>query len=100
MSDPANFPAGVVTLLQWMMMPDGSVYQYVYAPSWRVVTNAATNIPKFRSVEKWHLVHYAENGEPLIVIPGCQVKCWARCEKNPSLRGGAQVYSVRDGATA
>lgn len=95
MSGPNEFPGGVVTLLQWTMMPDGCTYMHIWAESWEVVTDKATGIENFRSSEKWHLVHRDGNGVPDIIIPGCQVKGFAACESNPSLKGGPQAYAPR-----
>lgn len=94
MGNANQFPAGVVTLLQWTMMADGSTYMHLWAPAWEVVTNQATGIEGFRSVERWHLVARDGAGVPLVILPGCQVKGFAACGRNPMLRGGSQVFSV------
>ncbi len=94
MADPRQFPAGVVTLLQWTMMPDGATYMHLWARSWEVVTNKDTGIDGFKSVERWHLVSRDARGVPLVIIPGCQVKGFAACDKNPSLKAGSQAYTV------
>jgi hypothetical protein len=92
--DPAVFPAGVVTLHQWTMMPDGSTYMHLWAPAWRVITDKATGIPFFRSAEHWHIAAFGPDGRLLILIPGCQVKGFATCSVNPQLKGGAQIYTA------
>lgn len=92
MKDPSEFPAGVITLKAWSMMPDGSTYMHLWANTWRIVTNQATGIEHFRSVERWHACVYGEDGRLLLCIPGCQVQSFAACEKDPSTKGGPQCY--------
>ena len=75
-------------------MPDGTTYMNLWAKSWRVVTNDACSIPKFRSVERWHLASYDSDGNVLVIVPGCQVKGFAACDANPSYKGGPQAYTV------
>ena len=70
--------AGVVTLLQYMAMPDGSQYQYLWADRWEVLPDKAMPIEDFRSHEKWTLAGVVD-GQAVVLIPGCQVKCWAFC---------------------
>jgi hypothetical protein len=94
MIDPNVFGAGVVTLANWTMMADGSAYMHVWADKWHVVTNEGSGIKGLRTTDKYHLVAYSADGKAAVIIPGCQVKGYAACEKNPSLRGGSQVYTV------
>jgi len=94
MSSSETFPAGVVTLQQWTMMPDGATYMHLWSPRWRVVTNQASGIDGLRTSDRYHLCAYDKNGLPAVIIPGCQVKGFAACVKNPSLRGGSQAYTV------
>lgn len=93
MNSDGVLPAGVVTLLQWTMMADGSTYMYVWAPEWRIVTNSATGIDGLRSAERFHVCAYV--GDKLkVIIPGCQAKGFCACTFNPSLKGGSQIYTV------
>lgn len=93
---PERFPAGVVTLLQWTMMPDGATYMHLWASNWTVVTNAVSGIAGLRTVDRYHLVSHDPHGKVRVIIPGCQVKGFAACPSNPSLKGGAQAFTVDD----
>lgn len=93
---PEKFPAGVVSLLQWTMMPDGSTYMHVWASNWTVVTNEASGIKGLRTADRWHLVSHTPDGKIRVIIPGCQVKSFAACNANPSLKGGSQAFTVDD----
>ena len=79
---------GVITLIEWTMMPDGELYKYLWGENWRVVTDKETGIEGFRSSEKWQL-HGGRTGS--VVIPGCQVKGFARCSPPPPSR---QCYCI------
>ncbi len=87
---------GVVTLLQWTMMPDGCTYMQLFAKRWVIVTNEASGIQGLRTTDRFHVVAYDSAGVAQVVIPGCQAKGYARCDENPSLKGGPQAYSIKE----
>lgn len=94
MGKPNVFGPGVITLLQWTMMADGSPYQYVWAKEWVVITNSASGIDGLKTADRFHVATYGPRGELLAIFPGCQVKAFVACSKNPSLKGGSQAYTV------
>lgn len=94
MNDPTVFPAGVIQLLQWTMMSDGTNYMNVWAKSWRVITNKASGIDGLRTSDRYHIAAYGPDGKIRILIPGCQVKAFVACEKNPSYKGGSQAFTI------
>ena len=74
--------AGIVTLNNWVMMPNGGRYTYVWAQNWEILTDrqVGEHIDGFRSTEHWQLA--AKVGyKYVIIIPGCVVKGWVRAEK-------------------
>lgn len=77
--------AGIVTLANWTMCPDGHTYLYIWCPAWRVTTDAdlgeEIGVDKLRSSERWQLIGVGVGGEIRIVIPGCQVKAFVPCER-------------------
>jgi len=89
-----KFPAGIVTLNTRTMMPDGAAYMYLWASEWIVITNQMSGIEGLRTTDKYHLCVYNNHGQPLIIIPGCQVKGYCASNKNPVLKGGSQIYSI------
>jgi hypothetical protein len=93
---PNEFGPGVISVRDWTMMSDGSTYKHVWAKRWTAVTNQASGIPGLRTGDRYHLIAYAEAGHAVVCIPGCQVQGYAACEKNPSLKGGSQAYSVEE----
>ena len=82
--------AGVVTVGEWVLMPDGEVHKYLWCENWMVVTDKMVPLEKFKSSEKWSLVGIAY-GEIAVWIPGCVVKGFAACEKMPKVR---DMYKV------
>lgn len=90
--------AGVITLVNWTLMPNGQTYLYLWARKWVVMTDDVIgrfiNAPKFRSSERWSLVGYGDGPDPKVFIPGCQVKGWARCEEVPPHASHAGAYEV------
>jgi hypothetical protein len=74
--------AGIITLINWTMMPDGGRYLYIWAPNWDIITDKTMPIEKFHSSEQWQLVGRV-NGKIVCLIPGCQVKAWVSCPTAP-----------------
>lgn len=96
MAESANvFPAGVLTLKGWTMMPDGATYIHVWAKAWHVVTNQESGIPGLRTADRFHAIAYGDDGTPRVIIPGCQVQGFAATPSDPSTKGGPQAYVVK-----
>ncbi|KKN52797.1 hypothetical protein LCGC14_0609150 [marine sediment metagenome] len=74
--------SGIVTLVNWTMMPDGNTYIYVWCRHWEVVTDKMMPLDNFRSSEHWQLAGLV-NGNIMLFLPGCQVKAWAYSENKP-----------------
>jgi len=89
-----RFPAGVVTLTDWVLMADGCQHKYVWAPEWTVVTNRASGIDGLKTQDAYHLVAYRPDGVPAVIVPGCKVLAYCACDKNPALKGGSAIYSA------
>lgn len=96
MSDQSVLPAGVIQLLAWTMMPDGTTYMQAWARSWRIITNKASGIDGLHTQDRFHVACYDAAGKVLAIFPGCQVKAFVACEKNPSYKGGPQAFSFED----
>ena len=75
--------AGLITVMNWTMAPDGERYLHFWASHWEIMTDANMPIEGFRSSERWQLIALASNSDVLAVFPGCQVKAWIRCETPP-----------------
>jgi len=93
MDDRSVFPAGVIQLLQWTMMPDGTAYMNAWAKEWRIITNKASGIDGLHTTDRFHVACYDANGKLLAIFPGCQVKGFVACDANPSYKGGTQAYA-------
>jgi len=95
---PAPTFSGVLTLHNWTMMADGQVYQYVFASQWEIVPDKHVeerlSLGRFRSQEGFSVVGYGDGPDPLVWIPGCQVKGWAYCEQSPQVHGAHAVYDL------
>ena len=76
--------AGLVTVMNWTMAPDGEKYLFFWASHWQIMTDLDMPIDGFRSSERWQLIALTSNSDVLAVFPGCQVKAWIRCETPPS----------------
>jgi len=79
---------GIVKSLEWIMTPSGDEYLYVWCEHWEVVTDKAMGerlgLESFRSTERWQLIGRATvDGNPSIILPGCQVKSWVSCGVPP-----------------
>jgi hypothetical protein len=94
MEDNTVLPAGVVQLLQWTMMSDGTTYMAVWAKSWKIVTNKASGIDGLHTHDRYHLACYGADGKVKGIFPGCQVKAYVACEANPSYKGGTQAFTM------
>ena len=85
---PFRFPppqvktSGLVTLTDWMFMPDGQSYKAVWAERWEIVPDNAMPVDGFRSSEHWQLAAVVEN-DVLLLVPGCKVGAWAYCPAAP-----------------
>ena len=81
---------GIVKSETWIMNCEGDESLYVWSPRWEVITDKGISerlgIEGFRSSEKWQLLGYDEKGTLRIVLPGCQVKSWLACEKQPTTK--------------
>lgn len=92
--------AGVVTLINWTMAPDGGTYLYFWCDRWVILTDKEVgrylNLPGFRSGERWVLVGYSAGSDPnpKVILPGCQVKALVDCGSPPDVRA---VYRVGGG---
>ena len=76
--------SGVVTLLEWSLFPDGDTYKHIYADRWEIVTEKDFPVPGLHmGSERWFAVAVSKELKPLVIIPGCQVKSWAACNKKP-----------------
>ncbi len=77
---------GIVTLVNWTLMPDGQIYLYVWAPRMQILTDPeiARIIPGFRSAEHWTLALFNGHGQTVALIPGSQVKAWVAADHAPS----------------
>ena len=80
-----TFRAGIVTLVQWTMMPDAATYLYVWCQRWEIITDSQMPVEGFRSTERWQLLGVV-NDEVRVLIPGCQVKAWCASEKPPQTK--------------
>jgi len=87
-----ELPAGVIQLLQWTMMPDGTTYMQAWAKKWVVITNSQSGIEGLRTTDKFHVACYDDNGKIQAVFPGCQVKGRVAVAATPSYKGGPQAY--------
>jgi hypothetical protein len=76
--------SGIVTLVNWTMMPTGNKYLYLWCANWVVVTDSQFPIKGFHSTERWQLLAIID-GKVAVVIPGCQVKAFAACDVAPTL---------------
>ncbi len=87
---------GIVTLLNWTMMPNGQTYLYLWAERMAVLTDAqiAKTVPGFRSAEHWSLAMLNKAGETVTLLPGCQVKAWVYCTKPPDAPGCFDVSKL------
>ena len=77
---PDDSLAGLISVLNWTMAPDGRRYLYFWARRWQVITDAQIPVEHFHSSERWQMVAVSSNSDVLAVFPGCQVKAWFRCE--------------------
>jgi len=73
---------GLITLLNWIIMPDGDEYKYIWCSSWKIITDKQFPLDNFRSSEKWQLLGL-RGKQVVCVIPGCQVAGWIMCKKPP-----------------
>jgi hypothetical protein len=90
--------AGLVSLSDHMVMPDGSIYQFLYSERWDVITDKQMPVPNFHSAERWQLLAWNEDRTlVLAVIPGCNVKGWVRSSRCPSVNGEGirHIYYLR-----
>lgn len=81
-----NIQAGIVSVGNWLMMPDGDEYRYIWCPDWRLITDKEVPKNNFRSSEHWSLLGLNEKGEIIIVIPGCHVKGFIACKTAPKTK--------------
>jgi hypothetical protein len=88
--------SGVVTLINWTMMPNGQTYLYLWAPGMAILTDGqiAKSIPNFRSSEKWTLALFNKWGDIVSLIPGCQVKGWVCAPTAPNAPGCFDLSSM------
>ena len=77
--------AGIVSLINWTMAPDGNKYLFFFSECWLVLTDADIPTPGFRSTERWQLAPATRGGEVLAVFPGCQVKAWVSAQSPPGV---------------
>ena len=77
--------AGLVTVQNWTMAPDGEKYLFFWAEHWQLMTDADVPVEGFRSSERWQMIAIDEKKEILAIFPGCQVKAWLRCKAPPQL---------------
>lgn len=89
-----NNKSGVVTVENWTMAPNGETYLHFWAEKWVVETDkgfaAAMGLKDFRSSERWQLIG-VRDGEPALILPGCQVKGFYVCDLAPPNRNCFRV---------
>ena len=70
---------GIVTLNGFIAMQNGEEYRYLWSSDWRIQTDKQMPIENFRSSEHWQMIaHWG--GDPVVVIPGCQVNAFVICD--------------------
>jgi hypothetical protein len=90
--DMTDNTAGVVTLLNWVMMPDGNKYLYLWAKTWLITTDKEFPVKDLRTSERWQLL--AMVGEfAQVILPGCQIRAWGQCDAPPTT---PEVYKICD----
>ena len=82
---PEDSVPGIVSVVNWMMAPDGHRYLYFWSARWQIITDDDIPVANFSSSEGWQMIAVSANRHVLAVLPGCQVKGWVRCEKPPPL---------------
>jgi len=80
--------AGVVSLTNWFMSPTGELYNYFWCKNWLITTDKDFPVDGLRTSERWQLLGMV-GGRTDMIIPGCQVKAWIRCDTPPPT---PQVY--------
>ncbi len=78
--------AGILTLNNWTMAPNGDSYLYFFNANWKLVTDGMWPLPNFRSAEKWQLVATNGAGIVLAIFPGCMVKAITMVEVSPKTK--------------
>lgn len=82
--------AGIVSTNEWIMMPNGDEYRYVWCSDWRIITDKDIPKPNFRSSEKWALLGLC-GGKIKIIIPGCRVMGFVASQTSPETK---TIYCV------
>ncbi len=83
-----QFPqAGIVTVSNWTMSPDGDTYLYFWCDNWFIATDKMMPISGFRSTEKWTLIAMGKDKRVSMMFPGCQVKAFLACSSPPNRNG-------------
>jgi hypothetical protein len=90
---PATANAGIVTLAGYATFQEGQ-YSAVWAPEWRIVTDAQAGIDGFRSTERWQLLAVVD-GVVVLVVPGCKVFSWVRVADVPALQITGGYFDAR-----
>ncbi len=80
--------AGVVSTVNWLMAPNGNTYHYFWCESWMITTDKQFPVDDLRTSERWQLLAMV-GGQANMILPGCEVKAWCRCETPPP---GPSVY--------
>ncbi len=83
-TQPDQSSAGIITLVNWTLAPDGDKYLFFWSSFWAVLTDSDIPVDKFRSSERWQLAAISEVGEVIAIFPGCQVKAWIQCAEPPA----------------
>lgn len=86
--------AGIITVVNWTMAPDGARYLYFWCSNWEILTDKTIPVEGFRSTEHWQLAAKDAKGCIVALFPGCQIKAWVKSpESPPYLKGdGAACY--------
>ncbi len=71
---------GMAILSNWILGPDGDLYQYIYSDDWRVLTDK--EVGKVMGGDRWFAVAYRD-GEPLLIVPGCRIDGFLACRPEP-----------------
>lgn len=87
--------AGIITLVNWTLAPNGARYLYMWSPSWEILTDKMIPLDGFRSSEHWILVARID-GKIKVIIPGCQIKAWIACDVPPNT-ADVHCYTVGEG---
>lgn len=74
--------AGIVTVNNWMLAPNGGKYLHFWCKEWVIVPDKNMPVEGFHSAEKWSL--FARVGDrSVMAIPGCRVAGWSACDAPP-----------------